>query len=113
MLAYIGDAAFELMVRERMVFEHNIPVNRLHKKSVAQVCAKAQSDAMKKIADMLSEEETDYYKRGRNANGNHVPKNAVPREYRRATGFECLFGFLHLTGQTERMKELFAVIWTD
>lgn len=110
-LAYIGDAVFEIMVREKLVLRANMPVNRLHKMTVGHVCASAQSAAMEILLEQLSEEETEIYKRGRNANGNHVPKNANPQEYRRATGLEALFGYLYLKGSVERIRELFALIW--
>lgn len=110
-LAYMGDAVFELMVRERMVLKANMPVNRLHKSTVSRVCASAQSKGVGIILDSLTEEELTIYKRGRNANGNHVPKNADPQEYRRATGLEALFGYLYLQGNLKRTEELFQMIW--
>jgi ribonuclease-3 family protein len=110
-LAYIGDCVYELMVRERILAQGNAPVNTLHKKTVAYVCATAQSKAYELIKDLLTEQEIAVYKRGRNANGNNVPKNANPQEYRRATGLESLFGYLYLTNQTERILELFEIIY--
>lgn len=112
-LAYIGDCIFELMVRERIIGKGNMPVHKLHKMTVSYVCASAQSRAFGLIEDSLSEEEMTIYKRGRNANGNHIPKNANPVDYRRATGLEALFGFLHLTGQSVRVSELFEAIFTS
>ena len=70
---------------------------------------KAKSKA--KIAEMLTEDEADILRRGRNAHGISVPRSATPADYRKATGFECLFGYLYLCGKTERLQELFAVIW--
>ena len=110
-LAFLGDAVFELLVRERFVADGNAPVAKLHKKAVAIVCASAQSHAISLLEDLLSEEETDIYKRGRNANGHHVPKNADPIEYRRATGLEALFGYLYLKGEQTRIRFLFDHIW--
>jgi ribonuclease-3 family protein len=112
-LAYMGDAVFEIMVREKLVLKANMPVNRLHRMTVGHVCAKAQSAAMEILLEQLSEEELEIYKRGRNANGNHVPKNANPQEYRRATGFEALFGYLYLKGDLDRIRELFSLIWEE
>lgn len=110
-LAYIGDSVFELMVRERIIAQGNMPVNRLHKKTVSFVCASAQSKAVEVILDLLTEQEEAVYKRGRNANGNTIPKNANPQDYRRATGLETLFGYLYLTNQSERTFELFDLIF--
>ncbi len=110
-LAYIGDSVYELMVRERIIAQGNMPVNRLHKKTVSYVCASAQSKAVELILDVLTEQEQAIYKRGRNANGNTIPKNANPQDYRRATGLEALFGFLYLTNQPERTLELFNKIF--
>lgn len=110
-LAFLGDAVFELLVRERFVQSGNAPVKNLHKKAVSVVCATAQSNAVALLEPTLTEEETEIYKRGRNANGHHVPKNADPVKYRRATGLEALFGYLHLCGRQERILELFNLIW--
>lgn len=110
-LAYIGDCIYELMVRERVISQGNMPVNRLHKKTVSYVCASNQSKAVGFLLDLLTEQELAIYKRGRNANGNTVPKNSHPQDYRRATGLEALFGFLYLTNQNDRIKELFDIIF--
>lgn len=110
-LAYMGDVVYEMMVRERMVRKANMPVSRLHRSTVRWVCASAQSKAVELILDLLTEEELAVYKRGRNANGNHVPKHADAQEYRRATGLEALFGYLHLQGNRARIEELFDTIW--
>lgn len=110
-LAYIGDCVYELMVRERVISQGNMPVNRLHKKTVSYVCATSQSKAVGFLLDLLTEQEIAIYKRGRNANGNTVPKNSNPQDYRRATGLEALFGYLYLTNQNDRTKELFDIIF--
>ena len=112
-LAYIGDCIFELMVRERIISKGNMPVHKLHKRTVSYVCASAQAQAVTVIEGSLSEDEIAIYKRGRNANGNHVPKNANPADYRKATGLEALFGYLHLTAQHERVNELFECIFSN
>ncbi|SCH02203.1 Mini-ribonuclease 3 [uncultured Ruminococcus sp.] len=112
-LAYMGDAVLEIMVREKLIRRANMPVHKLHRMTVERVCADAQSAAVEIVYDRLTEEELAIYKRGRNANGNHVPKNADPQDYRRATGLEALFGYLHLKGKQERIDELFALIWKD
>lgn len=109
-LAFIGDCIYEILVREMLVTEANRPVNDLHRESVKFVSAKAQTAAFEKIKDILTEEETAVYKRGRNAKVGHSPKSATEGEYHCATGVEALFGYLYLTEQTDRIKELFSII---
>lgn len=109
-LAFVGDCVFELFVRERLVCQGNCPVNSLHKRSVSQVCCSAQATAAQKILPILTPDEEEVYKRGRNAHTNHVPKNANPADYHAATAFEALFGYLYLSGKIERLRELFAVM---
>lgn len=109
-LAFIGDCIYEILVREALVCEANRPVNELHRESVKYVSAKAQTEAYAKIKDMLTEEETAQFKRGRNAKVGHSPKSATDAEYHTATGIETLFGYLYLSGKTERIKQLFAAI---
>ena len=109
-LAFIGDCIYEILVREALVCEANRPVNELHRESVKYVSAKAQTEAYAKIKDMLTEEETAQFKRGRNAQVGHSPKSATDAEYHTATGIEALFGYLYLSGKTERIKQLFAAI---
>lgn len=109
-LAFVGDGVFELFVRERLVCAGNCPVNSLHKQSVAQVCCSAQAQAAQKLLPVLSEEELEVLKRGRNAHTNHLPKNASPADYHAATAFEALFGYLYLTGRIDRLRELFRIM---
>lgn len=109
-LAFIGDCIYEILVREALVCEANRPVNELHRESIKYVSAKAQTEAYAKIKDMLTEEETAQFKRGRNAKVGHSPKSATDAEYHTATGIEALFGYLYLSGKTERIKQLFAAI---
>lgn len=109
-LAFIGDCIYEILVRETLVAQANRPVNDLHRESVKFVSAKAQTQAYEKIKDLLTEEETAQFKRGRNAKTGHSPKSATGAEYHTATGMEALFGYLYLTEQTNRIKELFTVI---
>lgn len=110
-LAYIGDGVYELMVRERIIARGNVPVNMLHKSTVSYVCAASQSKAVALISELLTEQETAVYKRGRNAHSNTIPKNADIQDYHRATGLEALFGYLYLTNQNERLKEIFEAIF--
>lgn len=109
-LAFIGDCVYEMLVRESLVAEANRPVNDLHRESVKYVSAKAQTEAYEKIKSLLTDEEEAVFKRGRNAKVGHSPKSATPGEYHTATGVEALFGYLYLTGQAERIKELFSSI---
>lgn len=107
-LAYIGDAVYEVFVRTHLISSNKeMLVHKLHVEAVAFVKAHAQSEFIKNIEDELNDEEISIYKRGRNAKSGSVPKNADVQEYRAATGFEALFGFLYLTGQSERLEYLF------
>lgn len=110
-LAYLGDAVYEQLVRERLLLENNRSTGDLHKMSTMRVCASFQSRAFDEIMPFLTEKETTILKRGRNATGNTVPKHTSVIDYRRATALECLFGYLHLIGSTERISELFDIIW--
>ena len=109
-LAYQGDAVYELKVRTHLLETADGNVNSLHRKAREFVSAAAQSDIMGFLEPLLSMEETEIYHRGRNAKSHSRPKNAEMIAYRRATGFECLFGFLYLSGQEQRIDELFKVI---
>ena len=106
-LAYLGDAVFEVLVRRYLVSLGIADGGTLSHLALNFVRATAQSAAMDKLEERLSEDEEYIFKRGRNANGIAIPKSASAREYRRATGLEALFGWLHLTGQNERLRELF------
>lgn len=105
-LAYIGDAVFEIFVREKIVLSSNRPVNKLHKMSSALVRAQSQARMIHVLKPHLTEKELGIYRRGRNAKSNTSAKNASIKDYRRATGFEALIGYLYLDGQKERMLEL-------
>ena len=109
-LAFIGDCIYEIYVRESLVADANRPVNDLHRESVKYVSAKAQTAAFEKIKEHLTEEELAVFKRGRNAKVGHSPKSATEGEYHCATGVETLFGYLYLTEQTDRLRELFGII---
>lgn len=106
-LAYLGDSVIELKVRELLVHRGISGSGDLNRESLAFVKARAQAAAMHKIAELLTDEESAIYKRGRNMSGGNVPKSATMSEYRTATGMEVLFGYLHLTGQDARADELF------
>lgn len=109
-LAFYGDSVYEVLVRERVVTNHQTNAGRLHDMAVEQVRAGYQSEAVNVIEPMLTEQEADILRRGRNAGGISVPKSAKPSEYRRATALEALFGYLSLTGQNERIEVLFNAI---
>ena len=106
-LAFVGDAVFDLFVRERLVCLANRPVNRLHSLAVSLVKASSQARAAKRLSEILSEKELSVLKRGRNAHTNHKAKNASESDYHYATGLEALFGFLYLSGESDRLRELF------
>ena len=105
-LAYIGDAIYELVIRTILVEKGNTQVNKLHKRASRLVKASAQSAMIEKLKPYLTEEEMGLFKRGRNAKAATMAKNATMSDYRRATGFEALMGYLYLTEQWERMLEL-------
>lgn len=111
-LAFVGDAYYGLLVREKLA-EINRPSGVLHSESVKLVKAGAQAEAFRIIEPHLDENELAVYKRGRNAHVNSVPKNSTPGEYHSATGVEALFGYLHLSGNDDRAKELFGLIIKD
>mgnify|MGYP000098601555 FL=1 len=109
-LAFIGDCVYELFVREALVTEANRPASELHAQKVRYVSAAAQAKAYRFIEDSLTEKESNIFKRGRNAHTTHTPKNMTNADYHTATGIEALFGFLYLSGETERLRELFGII---
>ena len=105
-LAYIGDAVYELIIRTILVKKGNCPVNRLHKKASSLVKAGAQSAIMEVIEEELTPEELSVYRRGRNAHSPTMAKHATMADYRRATGFEALMGYLYLKEDYTRMLTL-------
>jgi ribonuclease-3 family protein len=112
-LAYLGDAVFEVIVREKIVTEKPGDVGRAHHTAVRYVSAAGQAKAAKAMitSGFLTEEEEKIYKHARNHRAMSRPQNADPREYKIATGFEALFGYLHLEGRQERTKELFNIAY--
>ena len=109
-LAHVGDAVFELMVRTWLVLKGVTTAKQLHSETVTFVSAKAQAAKIDKIIPLLCDEEFTIYRRGRNAHVNNVPRGSTFEEYHAATGLEVLFGYLYLSGKTERLNELFEVI---
>lgn len=105
-LAYIGDAVYEVFIRTLLISEGNIPVHKLHKRSIEYVKAKAQSDIVHRIMEKLNPDELDVVRRGRNAKSGTIPKNADVGEYKYATGFESLIGYLYLRKDNKRLMEV-------
>jgi len=106
-LAYAGDAVYELLVRSYIIHNHDINVNKMHKLSVSFVKANSQAYVISRLENDLTEEEKRIVKRGRNAKITSSPKNAEMMEYRYATGFEALFGYLYLSNDINRLMILF------
>ena len=104
--AYIGDVVYELYIRTNLVNTTKLKPHKLHIESIKYVKAKAKADLLKKIDKILSENEKDIVRRARNAENHHLPKNADPADYMYATAFEGLIGYLYLTKQDERLKEI-------
>ena len=105
-LAYIGDAVFEVYVRMHIAKQGAIKPNALHKASINFVCAKAQANILEKIENELTEDELNIVRRGRNANSNTIPKNASVADYKKATAFEALIGYLFLKNDISRLEEI-------
>lgn len=108
-LAYIGDCVYELLIREHLMEKNPCKPSALHNAAVAYVRAPAQALAAHKLESHINDEEKAVFNRGRNAKTNTLPKGAKPVEYALATGLEALFGYLYLTGQKERIDELFQI----
>ena len=109
-LAFVGDSVYDLLVRQHLVSLANRPVKELNKMKVTLVNCRSQAQAMSASMDVLSEEELDIFKRGRNVKVNSASKHSSLADYHCATGLEALFGYLYLSGKTDRIKELFMMI---
>ena len=112
-LAYLGDCVIELCVRRHLVAKGLSTSAHLNAAALDYVRAPAQAEAMKRILPHLTEEEEGYFRRGRNMGHSNVPKRATVSEYRAATGMEVLFGYLHLSGQEERIRQLFCLAYPE
>ena len=109
-LAHLGDGVFEVMVRSWLILRGKARAKDLHRATVRYVAAPAQAAAVERLLPLLTPEEADVYRRGRNTAPHSVPKAASRAQYQAATGLEALFGWLYLQGRTERLNELFEVI---
>ena len=105
-LAFIGDAVHTLFVRQQMQYSGDDKVSALNAKVAEVVCAKSQAELIDKLMPILTEDEIAIFKRGRNTKKGTRAKNATVQEYNKSTGFECLVGYLYLTGQTDRLNYL-------
>ena len=104
--AYVGDSVYELFIRTQLINHSNAKPHKLHLETIKFVKAENQSKILDKIWDYLSEEEQEIFKRGRNTENHHLPKNGNVADYSHATGFEALIGYLYLSKQDERLKEI-------
>ena len=112
-LAHLGDGVFELMVRSWLCLHGKATNKGLHKATVKYVAAPAQAAAAEKIIPLLTEEEGDVFRRGRNTSPHSVPKAASRADYQTATALEALFGWLYLQGRTERINQLFELMMEE
>ena len=108
--AYVGDAVYELYIRTHLVNKTNLKPHKLHVEAIKYVKAQSQAQALKKIEVNLTEKEKEIVRRGRNTENHHVAKNASVQEYMYSTAFEALIGYLYLTNQEKRIKELVDMI---
>ena len=109
-LAHIGDGVFELLCRSYLCAKGGKNVGNLHRDTINMVKATSQAKFIDKLLSHLTEEELAYYRRGKNSHVHAVPKSASPAEYAKATGLEALFGALYLSGQTDRLNDLFHIM---
>ena len=112
-LAYLGDAVIELMVRKRLVLMGLEKSGRLNAEARKFVTAVAQNQAYLSIENVLTEQEADIFRRGKNSSHLNIPKSASPLEYNNATGLEAIFGYLHLKGDFQRIDELFELAYAN
>ncbi len=104
--AYIGDAVYELFIRNKLINETNLKPHKLHIEAIKYVKAKSQAEKLSEIYAILTDEEKNIVRRGRNTQNHHLPKNANVQEYMYSTAFEALIGYLYLTKQNARLKEI-------
>lgn len=109
--AYVGDCVYELYIRTELINRTNLKPHKLHIESIKYVKAQAQAEFLHKIYEVLTEEEKDIVRRGRNAENHHLPKNCNVQDYMYATAFEALIGYLYLTKKENRLKEIFGQVF--
>ena len=112
-LSFVGDSVQTLYVRVKLASTVLCKANIMHLKTSEEINAKSQASAMANIQDLLTQNEEDIYKRARNSKSNTIPKNATCQDYKKATGFEALIGYLYLTGQNDRLGELIAIAYNN
>lgn len=112
-LAHLGDGVYELMVRSWLCLRGKATSRGLHKATVHYVAAPAQASLARKILPVLTGEETDIFRRGRNSSPHTIPRAASREEYQAATALEALFGYLYLQGKTDRLNELFGLMMAE
>lgn len=104
--AYVGDAVYELYIRNHLVNTTNLKPHKLHIESIKYVKAKSQANILEKLENFLTQEEKEIVRRGRNTKNHHLPKNADVNDYMYATAFEALIGYLYLTKEEKRLNEI-------
>ena len=109
-LAHMGDCVFEILCRGYLCAKGGKNVGNLHRDTINMVKASSQAKFMDQLLPHLTEEELSFYRRGKNSHVHAVPKSCTPAEYAKATGLEALFGALYLSGQTDRINELFKLV---
>jgi len=109
-LAHLGDAVYELLVRTWLCLHGKATGKGLHRATIALVCAAKQAELSELLQPLLTEEEHDVFRRGRNANVHTIPHSADRATYQTATALEALFGWLYLKGRKDRINELFAAM---
>lgn len=105
--AYVGDAVYELFIRNYLVNTTNLKPHKLHIESIKYVKAKSQANILEKLDNFLTEEEKEIVRRGRNTKNHHLPKNADVNDYMYSTAFEALIGYLYLNKEEKRLNEIF------
>ena len=112
-LAHLGDGVYEVMVRSWLILHGKAKARDLHRTTVKYVAAPAQAERFERVQPLLSEAESDVFRRGRNTAPHSIPKAASRAQYQTATGLEALFGWLYLQGKTERLNELFSAMMEE
>ena len=112
-LAYLGDSVLEVLIRERLILSGAQKSAKLNSEALKYVTAVNQARAFANVENMLTENEAQIFRRGKNSSHLNIPKSASPLEYKTATGFEAIFGYLHLSGNKERIIELFDIAYPE